>query len=54
MDDEKKFIISELQIEEIHNFIRNHSTLSIMHLLKQLPLLEENKSKKEEEKIKNV
>lgn len=35
---EKKFIITESQINEILYFLKNKSLLSIKNLLKQLPL----------------
>ena len=51
--EEKKFIITESQIEEIFHFLDNHSTLAVRNLLKQLPMVEKKQEDKTEEKDKN-
>jgi len=40
---EKKFIIREDQLEEINYLWKKHSILAIKEILKQLPILKENK-----------
>jgi len=45
--EEKEFIITESQLEEIEYHLKNHSIRSARAILKQLPLLkEENNEKK--------
>lgn len=45
MINEKKYIITEKQKNEILNFLKNHSTIGVRKLLNQLEEIKEEKKK---------